>query len=81
MTQRDVIDAHNFLRPQVRGDNSLARVKAAVGATAIDHHHARAGKADDRAVALADRQERHAQVRIEEPVVGPVARVNGQDDY
>ena len=80
MAQRDVIDAHDFLRPQVRRDDSLARVKAAIGATAIDQHHARAGKSHDRAVALAHRQKRHAQVGIEEAVVCPVSRVNRQHD-
>jgi hypothetical protein len=54
MTQCDVIEVHDFLGPQVRRDNSLTRVEAAIGATAVDQHHARAGKAHDRAVALPD---------------------------
>ena len=78
MTQREVIDAHDLLRPQIRRDDSLARIEAAVGAAGIDHHHARAGKSHHRAVALAHRQERHAQIGIEEAVVDPVSRVNRQ---
>ena len=53
MAQHNVIDVHDFLRPQIRRDDSLAGVEVAVGAAGVDEHHARAGKSDHRAIALA----------------------------
>ena len=44
MTEREPIDVHDFLRPQISRDHPLAEVEVAPRAAAVDHHHARAGK-------------------------------------
>jgi hypothetical protein len=65
MAHGDVVHVHDLVSPEKWRHDSFARIEgAAEGTTAIDQHHASAGKSHHRRIALSYCQKTHAQIGI-----------------
>ena len=79
MTKREPIDVHDFpFAHKYRATMRSPRSKSRHALTAVNHHHACAGKSHHRGIALAHRKKRHAQIAVVIALVEPPFRI--EDD-